>query len=491
MKKVNKVSINSISFTLEEGAYETLSTYLNALKNHYEGNPNASEIIDGIEARIAELLFDKVGKDGVANEAQVDEIIGIIGKPEENFGDSDSNGGKKRSIKRKLYRNPDDKRIAGVLGGISAYFHIDSVWPRLGFAAVIASSIFAECDYFNPGVLCLLYLIFAICMPMAKTNMQKCEMRGEELSCNGIEKTVGGRTHNGCSSKCSDAVSVFGKSVIIIIGFTLALVGIGGIIAVFCALAGLAIAGFALPDIFSSFLSATGTFPEWAIFMTKVCTALVVFLPCVALIYAGIRMVFPIKSPKCKPGLILLIIWLLAIAGLSVMSVKASKNFWNSEKAMVSESLNLSGDTLYVKLVDVNYWNSNPVLAEGDFDDYMLVYFDMKEKKAMKVAAYPSIDLNRNNYCEPSIEIDSEIFTGTMNAGQKAEAKRLNYYRMEGDTLYLSPVIYGGKDGIHQTEVKIDLNLPSRIKIMIDGPYPHDFDQEFKFTNLPERIFDK
>jgi phage shock protein C len=44
---------------------------------------------------------------------------------------------------KKLYRSHSNRKLAGVLGGLAEYFSIDSIIPRLGYAALtLATGIF-------------------------------------------------------------------------------------------------------------------------------------------------------------------------------------------------------------------------------------------------------------------------------------------------------------------------------------------------------------
>ncbi len=58
-------------------------------------------------------------------------------------------------MKKKLYRSTTDKKIAGVCGGIAAYFDIDATLIRLAWALL---TIFG-------GLSIWLYIIAAIIMP--------------------------------------------------------------------------------------------------------------------------------------------------------------------------------------------------------------------------------------------------------------------------------------------------------------------------------------
>lgn len=84
-----------------------------------------------------------------------------------------------RKIK-KMYRNPDDKVLGGVAGGIAAYFGIDVVIVRLLFVV----SIFLAFS----GV--ILYIILWIILPEAKTLTDKMEMQGQPVTLSNIESNI-------------------------------------------------------------------------------------------------------------------------------------------------------------------------------------------------------------------------------------------------------------------------------------------------------------
>ncbi len=81
---------------------------------------------------------------------------------------------------KKLYRDPDDKKLAGVSSGIGHYFGIDPMWIRLFFVALVL--------VFGTGVIA--YIILWIIMPEAKTNSEKAEMRGNPVTLSSIEAAI-------------------------------------------------------------------------------------------------------------------------------------------------------------------------------------------------------------------------------------------------------------------------------------------------------------
>lgn len=116
------------------------------------------------------------------------------------------------NVTKRLYRNPNDRYLSGVCGGIGAYFKIESWIPRLLFLLPIMLnvvgmvSIFPLSTFFhnigfnwniNLGVV-LLYVVLWIIIPEAKTVKQKLEMMGEDDYIQSIRDKV---TDNVASAK--------------------------------------------------------------------------------------------------------------------------------------------------------------------------------------------------------------------------------------------------------------------------------------------------
>lgn len=110
------------------------------------------------------------------------------------------------SSTKRLYRNPEEKVIAGVASGIASYFDI-AIWvPRLIFALPlvvgIITSIFRNAFWFDvdpfPGIvfgsfggtLFVVYAILWAVIPEAKSASEKLEMRGEKVDLNTIKNTI-------------------------------------------------------------------------------------------------------------------------------------------------------------------------------------------------------------------------------------------------------------------------------------------------------------
>ena len=57
MKEVKKCSISGIAFTMEADAFQVLSRYLESLNDTYRNTDGGKEIVEDIEARIAERTY--------------------------------------------------------------------------------------------------------------------------------------------------------------------------------------------------------------------------------------------------------------------------------------------------------------------------------------------------------------------------------------------------------------------------------------------------
>ncbi len=108
---------------------------------------------------------------------------------------------------KRLYRNPDDRVIAGVAGGLAAYFNMKSSTMRLIFLAPVILSVLIGIldgatwwdgfDFF-PNIVfgslsstfLLAYVILWMVLPEAHGTYEKMEMRGEKVDVNSIRQNV-------------------------------------------------------------------------------------------------------------------------------------------------------------------------------------------------------------------------------------------------------------------------------------------------------------
>ena len=85
MKKTCTINLNGRVFHIDEDAYQTLRQYLEDLGKHFTP-VERDEILKDIEARIAELLTEKLINRDVVEMQDVREVMDTLGQPSQ-FGD--------------------------------------------------------------------------------------------------------------------------------------------------------------------------------------------------------------------------------------------------------------------------------------------------------------------------------------------------------------------------------------------------------------------
>lgn len=181
MKKTTSINLGGFVFNIDEDAYQALSNYLTELGKRFSVEEK-DEILKDIECRMAELLNSKLNNRNVVEIADIEDVIGVIGRPEDfgeaTEGKSEFTEPQQQNKKyRKLYRDPEHKVIGGVASGIAAYFNIDTAVMRILFILFIFISL---------GWALLIYIILLIAMPEAQTTAQLLEMHGIEPSLENI-----------------------------------------------------------------------------------------------------------------------------------------------------------------------------------------------------------------------------------------------------------------------------------------------------------------
>ena len=189
MNKTVNINLGGMFFHIDEDAYQKLTRYFDAIKRSLSNSNGQDEIIKDIEMRIAELVAEKhTSEKQVINLKELDEIIAVMGQPEDYRIDPDgeetqqaSNFNSATRANKKLYRDKDTGMIGGVASGLSHYFGIDVVWLRIILVVLVFGG-------FGSGIVA--YLVLWIVTPEAITTSEKLEMKGEPITISNIEKKV-------------------------------------------------------------------------------------------------------------------------------------------------------------------------------------------------------------------------------------------------------------------------------------------------------------
>lgn len=181
MKKMVSINLAGMLFHINEDAYQKLSSYLESVSRKFPDDER-QEVLQEIEARVAELLSGMLtGQKQVVDLQQVDEVIRILGDPEEFEASQQHESQNKESTmshNKRLYRDPDNRVLGGVCGGLGSYFNIDPVLFRLLFVVVFL--------VFGTGL--IIYLVLWLITPEATTMAQKMDMRGQNFTFSDFKK---------------------------------------------------------------------------------------------------------------------------------------------------------------------------------------------------------------------------------------------------------------------------------------------------------------
>jgi phage shock protein PspC (stress-responsive transcriptional regulator) len=412
MKKTFTINISGSIFHIDEDAYEKLQVYLRSINAHYGASEEGREIIADIESRISEIFNEKLSsKDQVITEVMIDDVITIMGKPEEIF-ETDSEeeevvaGTKKSYRRRRLFRDPDHRVFGGVASGISAYFGIDVVVIRLIFVLLFV---------FGYGFSFLLYIILWIVVPKATTTAQKLEMKGERVNISNIEKSIkdeyvevkktfdnmreksGPQVRDGFDKGvdfAGSALRLFLKIVLIILGLGLIIAGfislltfLGSLIfttTVIGPFAGMHFPGAFMPDMF---------FTGMGIKLFSLGLMLVIGIPLLLLIFLGIKLIVKFKTNNKAIGLTALALWLGGIVLLISVSLTQAKSYLSSGTTYADTEIldDFDGKTLYLrseKNIDFNWHDENV-----DLDGVKIIIKDDEKL----VLGEPTLDIEKSH----------------------------------------------------------------------------------------------
>lgn len=175
MNRIIKVNVANRSFDMDEKAYAILTRYNNDLANLVRNEPKASEISKRVEVEFAKNFENYIiAGNNFITESCINNIIAEKGSPSDFFKKDTLaqpvHQWKEQDSEKRLYRNPNDRLIAGICGGIGAYIGVDSKLVRLIFALLIVFG----------GLSFWLYIIFWIFIPKATTKEQIEKMTSDE-----------------------------------------------------------------------------------------------------------------------------------------------------------------------------------------------------------------------------------------------------------------------------------------------------------------------
>jgi len=322
MKKTLTVNLNNIVFHIDDDAYEMLQTYLSEISEHFKSDDERKEIMNDIEARIAELFTEKLQKNkNVVNLSDVQEVIEIMGKPSQYTGEDEEpeapKSDKKQQKSRRFYRDPENAVLGGIAGGLAAYFGWDVTLIRILLVVLV---------FLGVGFIIPVYIVVWFVAPQAVTASQRLEMQGEDVTVDSIKAEMNNVKNYMESDKFKQSATSIGERILdilrvffkVVFGFVGAVLGVVGIVLVgalifllfFLIFEPTVINGFA-PDVFTNW----GLLSPEKMVMLIISLILVVGCPIFMIVYWAIKIISGNRNQNSfrTSSLVVLILWLAGL----------------------------------------------------------------------------------------------------------------------------------------------------------------------------------
>lgn len=324
MKTTENISIGGLAFTIEADAYAELNKYIEEISGCFRNDPCGSEILEDIEVRISELLKEKCSEGTVVSLAMVEDIKKRIGDPKElgeqesetTAEDSQSDEPQKPAREsfrdRRVYRDMDNRMLGGVCAGLGEYFNLDKVIFRVVFLIFFVLG-FIDGDEGLFMISFVAYLILWIAIPAARTVEQKCEMRRKPINLEGFKSKENRFEREVKEAVESPAGRTLGRILLTAVGIILLTIGMGGLFSLIFipsvheiieASMIAELSPFDAEEMLAINLIRSNTF--WWMIIGSMSIAFI------GVIYSGIMLIFDLKRPVWKPGLVLFIAWLIS-----------------------------------------------------------------------------------------------------------------------------------------------------------------------------------
>ena len=375
MNKTVNLNLAGTFFHIDEDAFGKLSRYLDAIRRSFSDLNGQDEIIKDIEARISELFSEKINDiSQVITIRKLDEVIAVMGQPEdymidEEIFDDPSPDEKSKAFNKQLFRDADDKFIAGVSSGLGHYFDVDTIWIRLAWIAMVLLGF---------GAPVLVYIVLWVLIPEALTTSEKLKMNRKPVNISNIEKKIKEELKNAsCKIKEVDydkykdnaqkgasiffstigkiftgIFNVFGK----LFGTLLIILSLSTIISLIVGLFTTGTFGFVLGDneVFDyASIVLVASFPFWLIVLL---VFLIVGIPAFALFILGLKLIITnLKSIGMTAKIILFVLWIFSIIGLSILGVKQATEQAYDGDYITENSISIkTTDTLKIEMLSNN-----------------------------------------------------------------------------------------------------------------------------------------
>lgn len=479
-------------FHMDEDAYNKMQRYLESVKRSFANTPGSDEILADIEARIAELFYEKLENDRqVITQKEVDEVIAIMGQPEDYMVDEEifedeprTKTGGTRSRVKKLFRDTDKKYVAGVSSGLAHYFGIDPLWIRI---------LWIFLTIFTWGGFIFIYGLLWILIPEAKTTSEKLDMRGEAVNISNIERKVkegfddvADRVKSVDYEKVGNTVKKGGKTIfdtfgdIILflfkiigkfIGILLVIIGAAVLIGLFVGLFTVGILDIIhVPGIdFYNVVNSTDL-PIWVV---SLLAFFAVGIPFFFLLYLGLKiLVNNLRSIGNVAKFSLLGLWLIAIILLIVFGIReAASHAYTGSASTEQEIIGLAGmDTLNVSIISTDKYDNEKTMNMGD----TFISYDTNGNKVL-VSDDVRFRIRKSEDSIVRVQVRKEA-DGPSNREAKEVAEKIVYeYKVSDQGLIFNDYLLTQGAKFKDQEVRVNIYIPAGTILNYQQENPHSW----------------
>ena len=483
MNKTVNINLAGTFFHIDEDAFSRLQRYLEAIKRSFTDSQGRDEIVSDIEARIAELFAEKMEHDKmVISVKQVDEVIAVMGQPEDYLVDDDifEDGPKQKrpaqsGSGKKLYRDTDTQYISGVSAGLGHYLGIDAIWIRLLWIILTITT---------GGTFLLIYVLFWVIVPEAATTSEKLSMRGKPVNISNIEQKIKegfddvsekvknvdyasyGEKVKSSSQTFFDTlgsiIMFFFKVITKFIGVILVIVGAATLISLIIAMFGVGMFDF-INAPWTDYVNASNIgAPFW---LVSLLALFAVGIPFFLVFLLGLKLlVSNLKSIGTPAKLTLLGIWLIAVIILAFLGVRQATERAYDGEVVIKEQIALTGtDTLYVQM--------NPKFNDR-YDRYRSRSFDIRYNENDEKVLYSnnlSITVRATKDATASLDIAKSAYgSGYREARNRAEAIEYGL-ETKGNRLVINTYHTSGFEEKYRNQrVRLFLFVPEGMTLFFD-----------------------
>jgi len=479
MNKTISINIAGFVFNIEEQAYEKLNHYLSAIKSNFHDESERDEIMEDIEARIAELFQEKLSnRKEVIVESDVELIIDVMGKPEDYLSEDESihqESAKEETLteeernwynyskSKRLYRDETDAVVGGVCSGLAYYVNIDPILIRIAFVILTLAG--------GSGI--LFYIILWIVIPSAKTTAEFLEMKGEPVTLDSIKDHIKDARNNiiestkGAKKSIKSAVdkgvragSKIGKVLSKILGIGFVLFGVFLLIVLFIILFG----GTGVFPMFGSehiedIPTLLGVvYPDGRIPYFFITVAIVGLIPLISLIMTGIKMLLGIRVRYKKISLIFGLIWVIGLAGLILINIDLGMKF--KERVEIDYEVTTKDTTSNILYIDVA---KDEVFSNHiEFNDVINFAELVKVNNDDVYLGFPKIDITYTTDTSDFVIVLHKESNGYSNKDAIQRAEKIEYnLNLEENRLLLAPYFKINKNDKYRGQtVIVEIQIP-------------------------------